>query len=279
MDTDYLVLLVFLGFVSMLLVWLLLIGPRLRLRKLSRFLLDAGWQEQRPEDTAGWEAFAEAAVAGVTGTDRKFSYTRKVAVFTETVEVHETRRAALRSPVYSRAGRHLQVAACALCRKVRRTRSRMMFPRFWGPAQRSGGTGMQLWRGEMRPFPIRKPVLLYSAIGELAGDHFASLAARQQWSGAPLSELVRQMRAPRQSPRLCQLLDSHAQALGQLRPDVYLYPGGWVLVAPLSLVVSRLADLEAFAVELSGSLKAVVGEMVAIMQNEEPPAAEASGPD
>ena len=201
------------------------------------------WQEQSPELVPGWDAFEKTAVEGVTGREHQTAYERKIGFLTEQVERHETRSATLRTPVFTFVGKYPRLAACVISRNEVKRRTRMLLP-FWGPAEKSGGTVDQLWFGEVRSFPIRKPILIYSWFNEFAGNHFRDRAARQNLPADVISMMASSVKQIQDSEFLRQVFEHHRGTLDAIRPKIVFAPDAWVLTASLACAVKHLKAIE-----------------------------------
>ncbi len=261
MDVEYKVFFGFILFWTILFVYVRWVSPRRRLRRFRDQMTSWSWREHSAEQTPGWQAFEKAAVEGVFGRERQSAYVRKIAFFKEQVAREETRSAILRTPVFTFLGDYPRLAACVTSRKEVKKRTRMLLP-FWGPAEKERGTVDQLWFGEVRPFPIRKHMMLYSWFNRFGGDYFREKAARQNLPADMIPILASSLKEIQDSELLHQVFQRHRQTLGAVMPEIICAPDAWVLTASLARAVKHLSAIDALSSELSKALGALSRQLI-----------------
>jgi hypothetical protein len=260
MDVEYKVLFGFLLLWTILFIYARFAAPRRRLRRFREQMASWNWREQSAEKTPGWQAFQKAAVEGVFGRDRQTAYERKIGFLKEQVEWQEKRSATLRTPVFIFLGKYPRLAACVTSRKEVKTQRRMLLP-FWGPAGKKLGSVDQLWFGEVRPFTIRKPILLYSWLNQFGDDYFRETAARQNLPADIILLPASSHKEILDSQHLRQVFHRHRQTLDAVMPEIILAPDAWVLTASLERAVKFLEAIDSLTIELSTGLGALSREL------------------
>lgn len=240
--------------------YLLFVAPLRRRRRFTSQLRALGWQEQTADQFPAWSAFEQAALDGVPGRERHTEYDRKIAFFTEHVERQETHSATYNTPVFTFPGTYPRLAVCATRRQKRVSRSRIILPFFLGRTKKSWTTD-QLWWGEIRAFPVRESVQIYSWFGSFAGEHFRDMAAKQYIPLEKLRERAQPIREVEESPLLKQVFEHHQRTLDRVRPDIILTPAAWVLTASMPCASNHLAAIDALTLELSKALSTVAREL------------------
>lgn len=253
LDTGMKIFFGWLLFGALLGTYLIFLAPRRRRRRFTNQMRALGWQEQSAELVPAWSAFEQAAVEGVLGRERQTSYKRKIAFLTEHVEQQETHSATLRTPVFTFPGTYPRLAVCVRSRKKRVSRVRMILPFFLGKTKQSWSTD-QLWWGEIRAFPVRESVQVYSWFGSFAGEHFRDMAAKQYIPLDKLGELAKPRREIEESRLLKQVFEHHQRTLDRVRPQIVLTPDAWVLTASMACAANHLAAIDSFGVELSKAM-------------------------
>ena len=261
MDVEYYALFGFLLLWTISFIYARFVAPRRRLRRFREQMASWNWREQSAEQTPGWQAFKKAAVEGVYGHDRQTAYERKIGLLKEQVEWQETRSATLRTPVFTFLGNYPRLAACVTSRKEVKKRTRILLP-FWGPAGKKHGTVDQLWSGEVRPFPIRKHILLYSWLNRFGGGYFREKTARQNLPADITPILANSLKEIQDSELLHQVFQHHRQTLDAVMPEIILAPDAWVLTASLARAVNHLSAIDYLSIELSKALGALSRELI-----------------
>ncbi len=261
MDLEYKVFFSFLFLWTLLFVYARFLAPQRRLRRFKEQMTSWNWREQSAEQTPGWQDFEKAAVEGIYGRDRETAYERKIGFLKEQVKRQETRSATLRTPVFNFLGKYPRLAACVTSRMVVKKRARMLLP-FWGPAEKEGGTVDQIWLGEIRSFPIRKPIMIYSWLNRIGGDYFREKAAKQNLPADIIPELESSLKEIQDSELLRQVFQHHRKTLDAVMPKIIFAPDAWVLTASLARAVKHLAAIDALCIELSNALGALSRELI-----------------
>jgi hypothetical protein len=256
MDVEYKALLGFLLLWTTLFIYVRFVAPRRRLRRFREQMASWNWREQPAEKAPGWQAFEKVAVEGVFGQDRQIAYEGKIGFLKAQVELEEKRSATLRTPVFTSLGKYPRLAACVTSRKDVKKQTRSLLP-FWGPAGKRRGTVEQLWIGEVRPFPIRKHILLYSGLVRFGGDYFREKAAEQSLPPGIIPTLASSIKEIEGSELLRQIFQRHRQTLDAVMPEITLAPDAWVLTASLASAVDLLPAIDSFSIELSKALDAL----------------------
>ncbi len=240
--------------------YLLFIAPRRRQRRFTTQMRALGWQEQSAEQVLAWSAFEQAAVDGALGQERQTAYKRKIGFLTEHIERQETHSATLKTPVFTFSGTYPRLAVCVTRLEKRVVRSRMILPFFLGRTKKRW-TADQLWWGEIRAFPVRETIQVYSWFGSHAGEHFRNMAAKQYIPLAKLREIAQPLREIEESQLLRQVFEHHQRTLDRVRPKIVLTPSAWVLTASLPCAVNHLAAIDTLTVELSKALSTLAREL------------------
>jgi hypothetical protein len=261
MDVEYKVLFGFLLVWAILFTCIRFIAPRRRLRRFREQMASWNWREQSVDQISGWQNFEKAAVEGIFGQDRQTVYEREIGFLKEQVERQETRSAVLRTPVFSIFGNYPRLAVCVTSRREVKKRTRILLP-FWGPAEKTGGTVDQLWFGEVRSFPVRKHIQLYSWLNRFGGDYLIENTARKDFLFDRISRLDSSPKEILDSELLHQVFQRHRQTLDTVMPEIILAPGAWVLTASLARAVNHLAAIAFLSIELSKALGTLSRQLI-----------------
>ena len=132
----------------------------------------------------------------------------------------------------------------------------------WGSARKEGGTVDQIWLGEIRSVPIRKPIMIYSWLNRFGGDYFREKAAKQNLPADIIPELASSLKEIQDSELLRQVFQHHRKTLDAVLPKIIFAPDAWVLTAPLPRAVKHLAAIDTLSIALSTALGALSRELI-----------------
>lgn len=228
-----------------------LIVPRGARRRITLSLTRRGWMKIPSNRDYAWTDIMLLAIEDQQGALQVREYDHPIGPFT----VHRTRtekRSGIALELYKDGGaRHQRYAAVGVRKKTvdysRRGRLSLLVD-----ADKRSYIYRELWIGEVRRIPVDKPEKVHNATDEIFGSAGRKMALKKgvHTDSIPFLALPSETN-PARSVREVLLKTSLAQSL---MASVYLGPGGWVLIVPLSRVGRRMEDILALIDEISTAI-------------------------
>ncbi len=235
-------------FAAVIITYTQLIAPRRAGRRISLSLTSRGWMRVPPDRDYTWTDIMTLAIEDQHGTSQAREYDRTIGPFT--VHAKKTEKRSGRAlELYEDTGVSQHRYAALGIREetiVYSDRSRFLL---LGSKKEKSYNSRELWVGEVRRMPVDKPEKVYNAVDEIFGRSMRKMASDQGVNPDAIPLLaspseVSPARAVRELVRKNRLAQS-------IMASVYLGPGAWVLVVPLSRVGRRMEDILALVAKIS----------------------------